>query len=107
MRGRPNPESPGGSPLHGGELLIRKARTLTGQDGRFTLPSERVLSPVRWGGWSAVRLTLECAGYLRLQTNCSASSLLATNAPGGVPVLDVGRITMQRAPEKKRPLGVR
>jgi hypothetical protein len=77
-------------------LLIRKPPVLTGPRGQFVLESERVLTPVRWGGWSSVRLTFERAGYSRFQTNYSISSLVATNAPDGVPALDAGQILMQR-----------
>ena len=104
IRGRPELAAQPGWTPHGGELLIRKPAPLTGPDGRFTLLGERVLTPVHWGGWSLVRLTFNRPGYLSLQTNCSAASLVATNTPSGAPALDVLRIALQKAPAKaKRP----
>lgn len=86
---------------HGAQWLALRAPTVTGEDGRFVLPSERVLVPVRWGGWTSVRLTLQRAGYARFQTNYSISSLAVTKAPEGAPLLDAGQIRMERA---QRPL---
>jgi hypothetical protein len=97
-RGRPEPRPLAGWPPRGGELLVRKPPTLTGPRGQFVLESERVLTLVRWGGWSSVRLTFERTGYLRFQTNYSLSSLAATNTPDGVPLLDAGQVLLQAAP---------
>lgn len=92
----PEPPAMASSSLHGGELLIRKPPTLTGPHGEFVLESERVLTPIRWGGWSWVRLTFERAGYLRFQTNYSLFSLAATNTPDGVPLLEAGEVLLQK-----------
>jgi len=73
---------------------MRKAPIKTGPDGRFTLPSERVLSFVRWGTWDSIPLALEREGYHRCQTNFPAATLLATNTPDGAPWLDTGDILL-------------
>ena len=98
IRGRPEPQPLAGWAPHGGELLLRKPPSLTDPYGRFVLESQRVLTLVRWGGWSSVRLTFEHTGYLRFQTNYALSSLTATNAPDGVPLLDAGQVLLQKAP---------
>ena len=77
----------------GGELLIRKSPIQTGADGRFALESERVLSIFRGSGWSQVRLTFEHPGYETLRTNYS--TLTATNASAGEPMLEVGPVLLQ------------
>ncbi len=97
-RGRPEPAPLAGWSPRGGELLVRKPPTLTGPRGEFVLESERVLTPVRWGGWSSVHLTFERAGYLRFQTNYPLSSLAATNTSEGVPLLEAGQVLLQKAP---------
>jgi hypothetical protein len=101
-RGRPEPQPLGEWAPHGGELLLRRPPILTGPQGQFVLESERVLTLIRWGGWSSVHLTFERAGYLRFQTNYSLSSLAATNAPDGVPLLDAGQILLQKAAGQAR-----
>jgi hypothetical protein len=102
IRGRPEPRSLAGWAPHGGELLLRQPPTLTGPRGQFVLESQRVLTLIRWGGWSSVGLTFEHPGYLRFQTNYSLTSLAATNAPDGVPLLDAGRVLLQEAPGQGR-----
>jgi hypothetical protein len=101
-RGRPEPQPLAGWAPRGAELLLRKPPTLTGPRGQFVLEGERVLTLIRWGGWSSVRLTFEHGGYLRFQTNYSLSSLAATNAPDGVPLLDAGQVLLQEAPGQGR-----
>jgi hypothetical protein len=93
--GRPG----GGSsvmPSKGGELLIAKVPARTGRDGRFTLEAERVLTPFGGGGWFAVQLSFQRAGYERFQTNYSRLDL-TTNAPAGKASLDAGDILLHRA----------
>jgi hypothetical protein len=102
-RGRAEPRRLAGGAPHGGELLLRRPPILTGPRGQFVLESERVLTLVRWGGWSSIHLTFERAGYLRFQTNCPLSSLAATNAPDGVPLLDAGQILLQKAAGQGKP----
>jgi hypothetical protein len=68
---------------------------LTDLDGRFVLESERVLTFIPWGGWSSVRLTFEADGYRRFQTNYTRAAV-ATNAPGGVPRFNAGRIILEK-----------
>ncbi len=72
---------------------MRKPPPQTDANGRFELPSERVLSVVRGAGWDVIPLRFERAGYLHFTTNCATSSV--TNAVDGEPVLDVGRILLQ------------
>lgn len=86
-----------GQPEHEAQWLAVRAPTVTGADGRFLLPSERVLTPVRWGGWTSVRLTFQLAGYARFQTNYTIPTLAATNAPDGAPLLNAGQIRLERA----------
>ena len=52
----------GGMPPKGGELLMAKAPVRTGHDGRFTLQTERVLTPFRGAGLFSVQLAFERAG---------------------------------------------
>ena len=75
---------------------MRKPPIQTGADGRFEVPSERVLSIVRGEGWDVIPLRFERAGYLHFTTNCPTSSV--TNTVDSEPVLDVGGILLQPAP---------
>jgi hypothetical protein len=102
-RGRPEPPLRAGWAPHGGELLVRKLPISTGPNGQFVMESERVLTLVRWGGWSSVHLNFDRAGYLRLQTNFPISSLTVTNAPDGVPLLDAGQVLLQKPAAQHRP----
>lgn len=97
MRGPPPAKPLAGWPPLGGELLMRRPPPETDPSGHFLLESERVLTPVRWGGWTSVRLTFEQAGYRTLQTNYSFASLQATNALDGTPLLDAGQIFLRAA----------
>jgi hypothetical protein len=85
-----------GMPPKGGELLMAKAPMRTDRGGRFTLVTERVLTPFRGAGWFSVRLSFQHAGYERFQTNYSRLNL-STNAPDGEPLLDAGDILLQPA----------
>ncbi len=93
VRGRPEPTPHAGYLPHGGELLIRKRPEVTDRDGRFTLQGERVLTPIHWSGWLAVRLTFERAGYQRFMTNFP--SLAVTNSSDGTPLVEAGEIRME------------
>ena len=86
----------GAMPPKGGELLMAKAPVRTDRGGRFTLDTERVLTPFRGTGWFSVRLSFQHAGYERFQTNYSRLNL-STNAPDGEPLLDAGDILLQPA----------
>ena len=96
---RGDAHAPNNAPLpeKGAELLTRKVPAETDREGRFLLPSERVLSIVRSPGWSTTSLLFNRAGYLQFRTNCP--SALATNSLAGEPVLDLGRISLQPAPK--------
>ena len=83
-------------PPKGGELLMAKAPVRTDGDGRFTLGTERVLTPFRGTGWFPVQLLFEHAGYERFQTNYSWLNL-STNAPEGKPLLNAGDILLHPA----------
>jgi hypothetical protein len=85
-----------GMPPKGGELLMAKAPVHTGRDGRFTLETERVLTPFRGSDWFSVRLSIQHAGYERFLTNYSRLNL-RTNAPEGAPLLDAGDILLRPA----------
>ncbi len=102
-RGPPPPKPLAGWPPLGGELLMRRPPPETDPSGRFVLDSERVLTPVHWGGWTSVRLTFERAGYVTLRTNYPFSGLQATNAPDGAPLVDTGRIFLRHAPVRGGP----
>jgi hypothetical protein len=84
----------GGMPPKGGELLMAKAPVRTDRDGRFTLETERVLTPFRRAGWFSVQLLFECPGYQRFRTNYSTLNV-HTNLPNGDPLLDAGDIPLQ------------
>ncbi len=71
----------GGSPK-GSELLMRRGPARTDREGKFELKSERVLSLIPIRSWASVDLSLERAGYRRLQTNLSLTAFGLTNAPG-------------------------
>lgn len=79
----------------GAEILMRKPPAQTDANGRFELPSERVLSVVRGAGWDLIPLRFERAGYLHFTTNFPTTSV--TNTVHDEPVLDVGRISLQPA----------
>ena len=81
-------------PPKGGELLMAKAPVRTDHDGRFTLETERVLTPFRRAGWFSVHLLFECPGYERFRTNYSTLNV-HTNLPNGEPFLDAGDIPLQ------------
>ncbi len=83
-------------PPKGGELLMTKAPVRTNRDGRFTLETERVLTPLRGMHWFSVQLLFERAGYERFRTNYSRLNL-STNAPAGKPSLDAGDILLHPA----------
>ena len=93
VRGRVPARTPD-LPPKGGELLMRRPPITSDRDGRFTLPSERVLTLVRWGGWDSVRLTLERDGYRRFQTNYPASSLTTKLLYDGTPWVDTGEVRL-------------
>jgi hypothetical protein len=80
----------------GGELLMAKAPERTDGDGRFTLATERVLTPFRRMDWFSVQLLFERGGYERFRTNYSQLNLI-TNAPGGEPLLNAGDILLHPA----------
>jgi len=88
----------GGVPPKGGELLMAKAPVRTGPDGRFTLETERVLTPFSGGGWFSVQLAFERAGYERFRTNYPSVNL-STNSPKGEPLLDAGNILLHPTPK--------
>ena len=83
-----------GMPPKGGEILMAKAPVRTDRSGRFTLETERVLTPFRRGAWFSVQLLFECPGYERFRTNYSTLNLI-TNSPNGEPVLNAGDILLQ------------
>jgi len=86
---------PASSPK-GGELLMQKVPIRTDANGRFILPSERVLSVFRGSGWNIVSLSFDVAGYSHFQTNCPGE--LATTPASGELELDLGAIYLQPAP---------
>ena len=51
----------GAMPPKGGELLMAKPPERTDRDGRFTLGTERVLTPFRGAGWFSVQFLFERA----------------------------------------------
>ena len=85
----------GGMPPKGGELLMAKAPVRTDRDGRFTLETERVLTPFRGAGWFSVQLLFERSGYERFRTNYSTLNV-RTNSANGEPLLDAGDILLHR-----------
>ncbi len=82
---------PGAAP-HGGRVARPQIRGPDGPGRALRAQSERVLSPVRWGGWSSVRLTFDLPGYIRVQTNSFRATLVVTNRRAGASVLDVGPV---------------
>ena len=82
-----------GMPPKGGELLMAKASVRTDRDGRFTLETERVLTPFRGAGWFSAQLLFERPGYERFRTNYSTRNV-RTNSPNGEPLLDAGDILL-------------
>lgn len=101
VRGKPEPLAE--FPPKGAELLLRKGDILTDRDGGFIVPSERVLTLFRWGGWNSVRLSVEHSGYLRFQTNYSITNLTVTESLGGEPTLKTGDILLRPAPTPRQP----
>jgi hypothetical protein len=84
-------------PPKGGELLMAKAPVRTDRDGRFTLETERVLTPFRGSGWFSVQLSFQRPGYDRFRTNYSSLNL-STNSAQGAPLLNAGEILLHRLP---------
>jgi len=74
---------------------MRKPDIQTDANGCFSLGSERVLTFYRFGGWNSVRLFVERAGYVRMQTNYSGASLQVTNTPSGEPLVEAGDILLR------------
>jgi len=72
---------------------MAKAPARTDRDGRFTLETERVLTPFHSAGWFSVQLLFERSGYERFRTNYSALNV-RTNSPNGGPLLDAGDILL-------------
>ena len=66
---------------------------VTDRDGRFTLETERALTPFRGAGWFSVQLLFERSGYERFRTNYSSLNV-STNSPKGEPLLDAGDILL-------------
>jgi hypothetical protein len=85
-----------GMPPKGGELLMAKAPDRTDREGRFTLETERVLTPFRGAGWFSVQLLFEHPGYERFRTNYSTLNV-RTNSLDGEPLLDAGDILLRPA----------
>ncbi len=85
-----------GMPPKGGELLMVKAPARTDSEGKFTLETERVLTPFRGAGWYSVQLLFERSGYERFRTNYSRLNV-GTNTPPGAPLVDAGDILLQPA----------
>ena len=82
-----------GMPPKGGELLMAKAPVRTDRDGKFTLETERVLTPFRASGWFSIHLLFERPGYERFRTNYSTLNL-STNSPNGEPFVNAGDILL-------------
>ena len=85
-------------PPKGGELLMAQPPERTDHDGRFTLQTERVLTPFRGAGWLSVQLLFERSGYERFRTNFSTLNL-RTNTVNGEPLLDAGDIFLHPVPK--------
>ena len=85
-------------PPKGGELLMAGVPVRTDGDGRFTLETERALTPFRGSQWFSVQLLFERGGYESFRTNYSRLSV-TTNGPAGEPLLNAGEILMLRANE--------
>ena len=75
---------------------MAKAPVRTDGDGRFTLATERVLTPFRGTDWFSVQLLFEHGGYERFRTNYSRLNLI-TNAPEGEPLFNAGDILLHPA----------
>ena len=84
----------GGMPPKGGELLMAKVPVQTDRDGRFTLETERALTPFHGAGWFSVRLLFEHPGYESFRTNYSTLNA-STNSLKGEPLLDAGDILLR------------
>ena len=89
-------DSRGVIPPKGGELLIAKSPVRTDRDGRFTLDTQRALTPFRGSGWFSVQLSFQRAGYERFRTNYSSLNS-RTNSPNGEPLLNAGEILLHPA----------
>jgi len=89
-------DSRGVIPPKGGELLIAKAPVRTDREGRFTLDTQRALTPFHGAGWFSVQLSFQRAGYERFRTNYSSLNL-STNSPHGKPRLNAGEILLHPA----------
>ena len=86
---------PSTMPPKGGELLMAKAPARTDGEGRFTLETERVLTPFRGMNWFSVQFLFERAGYERFRTNYSRLNI-STNSPAGEPLLNTGDIRLEK-----------
>ena len=81
-------------PPKGGQLLTAQAPARTDKEGRFTLATERVLTPFGGSGWLSVQLLFSRPGYERFVTNYTYADL-TTNSSNGEPLLDAGTILLQ------------
>jgi hypothetical protein len=77
----------------GGEIMMQDPGVRTDKQGRFTLDSERALTPFR-SGWHSVQLSFQLSGYEPFRTNYSILSPGLTNSLSGEPLLETGDITL-------------
>jgi hypothetical protein len=92
--GEQNPEAV--QPPHRGQVLESSPVVRTGRDGRFVVASVRDFSLLHHGGWYAVTLCFELAGYERFQTNYTLGS--STNLPSGEPLIEAGDVALRPIP---------
>jgi hypothetical protein len=78
----------------GGHLLETAAAVRSDREGRFTMPSVRVLGPLGSTGWYSVTLAFERSGYESLVKTFSLKD--STNTASGEPWIDAGQVSLPR-----------
>ena len=85
------------TPPKGAQLLRARPGVQTGDDGAFTLDSERSLVFFRTVGWYSVTLSITHPGYVAFTTNYTLAD--ATNTTRGEPLINAGDILLKPLPK--------
>lgn len=76
----------------GAQALAQAPDVRTGDDGAFTLASDRNLQLFQRSGWYSITISFKNAGYVSFTTHYTRAN--ATNTPGGEPLVKTGDILL-------------
>jgi hypothetical protein len=80
---------------HGGAGLDDANAVRTDGEGRFVIPSARVLGPFGSAGWYSVAISFERSGYSSVVNTYTLGN--STNTPAGEPWVDAGDVLLPKA----------